>query len=62
MKDLTVRNLSQQIDCFYDFHTSLAKPLAGFLEAIDHQVDSQVVEVRRVLNSSIHETHDDWNE
>ena len=62
MKDITIIALSRSLDCFYDFHTSLEKPLLGFLDLIDIEVDSQVVEVRRVLNSSIHETHNDWNE
>lgn len=62
MKDYTVINLSREIDCFYDFHTLLAKPISRFLDLIDEQVDSEVAEVRRVLNNSIHETHNDWNE
>jgi hypothetical protein len=62
MKDHTVLNICKNLDCFYEFHTSMTNNVSEELGRIEGTVDIEFVEVRMFINTTLYETHIDWTE
>jgi hypothetical protein len=56
MKDYTVYHLARSLDCFYDFHTTMTKPIVVVMELMDETVDSEILEIRQLINIQIHDS------